>query len=166
MLSKAGYYLRSKDGGDNPDDKKKKMPAKTCGDGSKTKYGAPTGDKEFSIGSITKMRFNDNSMSFEFQVEHFFPNDPMTHFFWITWNEMNTFSQYQVAFWFYLRNNHVGGDAFEAQVPSSTAVRALENSDNMEDDEHEAGSSSSSRPTAGTIVGRGHTVFDSSDEDI
>ena len=117
---------------------KGKLPKKTCGDGSKpttTKYGAPTKDKEFEIGAVTRLAFNDRSKSFEFEVEHFFPNDETTHLYWLTWAEMNSFHQYQVALWFFLRNDHEGGDTFEEQVPSSSAVDAVTNAEDTEDDE-------------------------------
>ena len=137
-MLKSPYHLRPKRGGDDPEDKKGKMPKKTCGGGSKpttTKYGAPTKDKEFEIGAVTRLAFNDRSKSFEFEVEHFFPNDETTHLYWLTWAEMNSFHQYQVALWFYLRNDHEGGDTFEEQVPSSSAVDAVTNAEDTEDDE-------------------------------
>ena len=37
-------------GGEDPNDRKGKLPKKTCGNGSPTTtYGAPTGDKEFNV---------------------------------------------------------------------------------------------------------------------
>ena len=40
-------------GGEDPNDRKGKLPKKTCGNGSPTTtYGAPTGDKEFNVGII------------------------------------------------------------------------------------------------------------------
>ena len=165
-MLKSPYDLRPKRGGDDPEDKKGKMPKKTCGDGSKpttTKYGAPTGNEKFQIGAVVRLAFNSSQFSFgfEFQVEHFFPDDDTVHLFWLTWEEMNSFPQYQNSFWFYLRNNHVGDDTFEEQVPSRAAVALVTNTEEMEEVEEEQ----VPLPTAGSVVGRGHTVFADSDDD-
>ena len=69
-MLKSPYDLRPKRGGDDPEDKKGKMPKKTCGDGSKpttTKYGAPTGNQKFQIGSVIRLAFNSNQKSFGFE---------------------------------------------------------------------------------------------------
>ena len=75
---------------------------------------------------------------------------------------MYSFPQYQNSFWFYLRNDFVGGDTFEEQVPSRAAVALVTNTEEMEEVQEEQ----VPLPTAGSVVGRGHTVFrDDSDND-
>ena len=135
-MLKGAYELRKRDGDDPSDRKAGKLP-KTCGGGAptKSKYGAPLGDEEFEIGHVVRLSFNDRTKSFEFEVEHFFPNDETTHLYWLTWSEMTSFPQYQIAFWFYLRNDHVGGDTFERTTPSSSAVKTVADpADDTEDE--------------------------------
>ena len=135
-MLKGAYELRKRDG-DDPSDRKAGKLAKTCGGGAptKSKYGAPLGDEEFEIGHVVRLSFNDRTKSFEFEVEHFFPNDETTHLYWLTWSEMTSFPQYQIAFWFYLRNDHVGGDTFERTTPSSSAVKTVADpADDTEDE--------------------------------
>ena len=136
-MLKGAYELRKRDDGDDPSDRKAGKLAKTCGGGApaKTKYGAPLGDEEFEIGHVVRLSFNDRTKSFEFEVEHFFPNDETTHLYWLTWSEMTSFPQYQIAFWFYLRNDHVGGEDFERTTPSSSAVKTIADpADDTEDE--------------------------------
>ena len=125
-MLKGAYELRKRDG-DDPSDRNAGKLAKTCGGGAptKTKYGAPLGDEEFEIGHVVRLSFNDRTKSFEFEVEHFFPNDETTHLYWLTWSAMTSFPQYQIAFWFYLRNDHTGGEEFERTTPSSSAVKTV-----------------------------------------
>ena len=129
------YNLR-RDTGEDPNDRKKKMPKKTCHDGDNTgRYGVPkSGIKH--IGQITRISFNDRSKQFEFEVEHFLEGDDedQVHLFWLTWAEMTNYYQYQVALWFYLRNDIPNGEDFENQVPSSTAIRAIEAEEETEDE--------------------------------
>ena len=135
-MLKGAYELRKRDGDDPSDRKAGKLP-KTCGGGAptKSKYGAPLGDEEFEIGHVVRLSFNDRTKSFEFEVEHFFPNDETTHLYWLTWSEMTSFPQYQIAFWFYLRNDHTGGEEFERTTPSSSAVKTVANpADDTEDE--------------------------------
>ena len=135
-MLKGAYELRKRDG-DDPSDRKAGKLAKTCGGGAptKSKYGAPLGDEEFEIGHVVRLSFNDRTKSFEFEVEHFFPDDETTHLYWLTWSEMTSFPQYQIAFWFYLRNDHVGGDTFERTTPSSSAVKTVADpADDTEDE--------------------------------
>ena len=48
---------------------------------------------------------------------------------------MTSFPQYQIAFWFYLRNDHVGGNTFERTTPSSSAVKTVADpADDTEDE--------------------------------
>ena len=83
-MLKGAYELRKRDGDDPSEKKAGKLP-KTCGGGapakSKSKYGAPLGDEEFEIGHVVRLAFNDRTKSFEFEVEHFFPNDEKTHLY-------------------------------------------------------------------------------------
>ena len=135
-MLKGAYELRKRDG-DDPSDRKAGKLAKTCGGGAptKSKYGAPLGDEEFEIGHVVRLSFNDRTKSFEFEVEHFFPNDETTHLYWLTWSEMTSFPQYQIAFWFYLRNDHTGGEEFERTTPSSSAVKTVADpADDTEDE--------------------------------
>ena len=142
-------------GGDDPNDRKGKLPKKTCGNGSPTTtYGAPTADKEFNVIRVSRLFFNDRRKSFEFEVELELIADPEnTHAYWLTWEEMNSFPQYQIALWFYLRDyvtTWASAD-FEEFVPSSSAVRAVE------EEEEETGGSSLRR--AGSVCAKGHTRF-------
>ena len=135
-MLKGAYELRKRDG-DDPSDRKAGKLAKTCGGGAatKSKYGAPLGDEEFEIGHVVRLSFNDRTKSFEFEVEHFFPDDETTHLYWLTWSEMTSFPQYQIAFWFYLRNDHTGGEEFERTTPSSSAVKTVADpADDTEDE--------------------------------
>lgn len=71
--------------------------------------------------------------------------------------QMNSFPQYQIALWFYLRDyvtTWASAD-FEEFVPSSSAVRAVEA------EEEETGVPSLRR--AGSVCGKGHTRFTDSD---
>ena len=142
-------------GGEDPNDRKGKLPKKTCGNGSPTTtYGAPTGDKEFNVIRVSRLFFNDRTKSFEFEVELELLADPEnTHAYWLTWEEMNSFPQYQIALWFYLRDyvtTWASAD-FEEFVPSSSAVRAIEA------EEEQTGASSLRR--AGSVCSKGHTRF-------
>ena len=142
-------------GGEDPNDRKGKLPKKTCGNGSPTTtYGAPTADKEFNVIRVSRLFFNDRTKSFEFEVELELLADPEnTHAYWLTWEEMNSFPQYQIALWFYLRDyvtTWASAD-FEDFVPSSSAVRAVE------EEEEETGGPSLRR--AGSVCAKGHTRF-------
>ena len=142
-------------GGEDPNDRKGKLPKKTCGNGSPTTtYGAPTGDKEFNVIRVSRLFFNDRTKSFEFEVELELLADPEnTHAYWLTWEEMNSFPQYQIALWFYLRDyvtTWASAD-FEEFVPSSSAVRAVQ------EEEEETGGPSLRR--AGSVCAKGHTRF-------
>ena len=142
-------------GGEDPNDRKGKLPKKTCGNGSPTTtYGAPTADKEFNVIRVSRLFFNDRTKSFEFEVElELFADPENTHAYWLTWEEMNSFPQYQIALWFYLRDyvtTWASAD-FEEFVPSSSAVRAVE------EEEEETGGSSLRR--AGSVCAKGHTRF-------
>ena len=47
-------------GGEDPNDRKGKLPKKTCGNGSPTTtYGAPTADEEFNVLRVSRLFFND-----------------------------------------------------------------------------------------------------------
>ena len=129
-IKKLNY--KSLGGADDPEDNNFNLP-KTCGDGTKTTYGAPMGDEEFEIGHVVNLAFNDRTKSFEFEVEHFYPNDETTHLYWVTWYEMNTFPQYQISLWFYLRNTitQMSPDGFETTFPSSSAAALVR--DEMEE---------------------------------
>jgi len=142
-------------GGEDPNDRNGKLPKKTCGNGSPTTtYGAPTADKEFNVIRVSRLFFNDRRKSFEFEVELELLADPEnTHAYWLTWEEMNSFPQYQIALWFYLRDyvtTWASAD-FEEFVPSSSAVRAVE------EEEEETGGPSLRR--AGSVCAKGHTRF-------
>ena len=142
-------------GGEDPPDRKGKLPKKTCGNGCPTTtYGAPTGDKEFNVIRVSRLFFNDRTKSFEFEVELEILADPgNTHAYWLTWEEMNSFPQYQIALWFYLRDyvtTWASAD-FEEFVPSSSAVRAVQ------EEEEETGVPSLRR--AGSVCAKGHTRF-------
>ena len=135
-MLKGAYELRKRDG-DDPSDRKAGKLAKTCGGGAptKSKYGAPLGDEEFEIGHVVRLSFNDRTKSFEFEVEHCCPDDETTHLYGLTWSEMTSFPQYQIAFWFYLRNDHAGGEEFERTTPSSSAVKTVADpADDTEDE--------------------------------
>ena len=82
-MLKGAYELRKRDDGDDPSERKAGKLTKTCGGGAptKSKYGAPLGDEEFEIGHVVRLSFNDRTKSFEFEVEHFFPNDETTHLY-------------------------------------------------------------------------------------
>ena len=140
-------------GGEDPNDRKGKLPKKTCGSPTTT-YGAPTGDKEFNVIRVSRLFFNDRTKSFEFEVELELLADPgNTHAYWLTWEEMNSFPQYQIALWFYLRDyvtTWASAD-FEEFVPSSSAVRAVQ------EEEEETGVPSLRR--AGSVCAKGHTRF-------
>ena len=136
-------------------ERKGKLPKKTCGKGSPTTtYGAPTADKEFNVIRVSRLFFNDRTKSFEFEVElELFADPENTHAYWLTWEEMNSFPQYQIALWFYLRDyvtTWASAD-FEEFVPSSSAVRAVQ------EEEEETGVPSLRR--AGSVCAKGHTRF-------
>ena len=142
-------------GGEDPNDRKGKLPKKTCGKGSPTTtYGAPTTDKEFNVIRVSRLFFNDRTKSFEFEVElELLADSENTHAYWLTWEEMNSFPQYQIALWFYLRDyvtTWASAD-FEEFVPSSSAVRAIEA------EEEQTGAPSLRR--AGSLCSKGHTRF-------
>jgi hypothetical protein len=111
---------------------------------------------------VSRLSFNDRTKSFEFEVELELLADPQnTHAYWLTWEEMNSFPQYQIALWFYLRDyvtTWASAD-FEEFVPSSSAVRAVEA-------EEATASSSTPLRRAGSVCAKGHTKFvDESDSD-
>ena len=81
------------------------MPRKSIKPPKTTKYGAPTVDGGFSVIKMTQMRFNDDSKSFEFEFE--LEIEGVLQCFWLTWEEANTFPQYQICFWFYIRDTIV-----------------------------------------------------------
>ena len=122
----------------------------------KTTYGAPTVDGGFSVIKMTDMRFNDDEKSFEFEVE--LEIDGVSKCFWLTWEEANTFPQYQICFWFYIRDTMTYWEAEDVEdfLPSTTIE------DVMEDEE--TGVPKLRR--AGSVVGQGHTKFVDSDEEI
>ena len=103
---------------------------------------------------VSRLFFNDRTKSFEFEVELELIADPEnTHAYWLTWEEMNSFPQYQIALWFYLRDyvtTWASAD-FEEFVPSSSAVRAVQ------EEEEETGVPSLRR--AGSVCAKGHTRF-------
>ena len=123
------------------------MPRKSV----KTTYGAPTADNGFSVIKMTDMRFNDRAKSFEFEVE--LEIDGVLKCFWLTWEEMNTFPQYQICFWFYIRDTITTWHANDVEdfLPSTTIE------DVMEEDEEEAGVPALRR--AGSVCSKGHTRF-------
>jgi len=123
------------------------MPRKSV----KTTYGAPTADNGFSVIKMTDMRFNDDEKSFEFEVE--LEIDGVLKCFWLTWEEMNTFPQYQICFWFYIRDTITTWHANDVEdfLPSTTIE------DVMEEDEEEAGVPALRR--AGSVCSKGHTRF-------
>ena len=102
---------------------------------------------------VSRLFFNDRRKSFEFEVELELLADPEnTHAYWLTWEEMNSFPQYQIALWFYLRDyvtTWASAD-FEEFVPSSSAVRAVE------EEEEETGVP---LRRAGSVCGKGRTRF-------
>ena len=97
-----------------------------------TKYGAPTVDGGFSVIKMTQLRFNDDSKSFEFEFQ--LEVEGVLQCFWLTWEEANTFPQYQTCFWFYIRDTITTWHANDVEdfLPSTTIE------DLMEEDE-EAG---------------------------
>ena len=107
---------------------------------------------------VSQLSFNDRTKSFEFKVElELIADRENTHAYWLTWEEMNSFPQYQIALWFYLRDyvtTWASAD-FEEFVPSSSAVRAVEA------EEEETGVPSLRR--AGSVCGKGHTRFTDTD---
>ena len=121
-----------------------------------TTYGAPTVDGGFSVIKMTQMRFNDDSKSFEFEFE--LEIEGVLQCFWLTWEEANTFPQYQICFWFYIRDTMTYWEAEDVEdfLPSTTIE------DVMEDEE--TGVPSLRR--AGSVCGKGHTKFVDSDEEI
>ena len=124
----------------------------------KTKYGAPTVDNGFSVIKMTDMRFNDDEKSFEFEVE--LETDGVSKCFWLTWEEMNTFPQYQICFWFYIRDTITYWEAEDGEdfLPSTTIE------DVMEEDDEEPGVPKLRR--AGSLVGKGLVKFVDSDDDV
>ena len=126
-----------------------------------TKYGAPTADNGFSVIKMTDMRFNDDEKSFEFEVE--LEIDGVSKCFWLTWEEMNTFPQYQICFWFYIRDTITYWEAEDVEdfLPSTTIEDVME-----EDSDEEAGVPKLQLRRAGSIVGKGLVKFVDSDEEI
>ena len=123
----------------------------------KTTYGAPTADNGFSVTKMTDMRFNDDSKSFEFEFE--LEVEGVLQCFWLTWEEANTFPQYQICFWFYIRDTMTYWEAEDVEdlLPSTTIEDVME-------DEEETGVPALRR--AGSVVGKGHVKFVDSDEDV
>jgi len=121
-----------------------------------TKYGAPTVDGGFSVIKMTDMRFDEESKSFQFEFE--LEVEGVVQCFWLTWEEANTFPQYQTCFWFYIRDTITTWHANDVEdfLPSTTIA------DLMEEDE-EAGVPALRR--AGSVCSKGHTVFVDSDSD-
>ena len=66
-----------------------------------TTYGAPTVEGALSVTKMTEMRFNDETKSFEFEYE--IEVEGVLQTFWLTWEEANSFPQFQTCFWFYIR---------------------------------------------------------------
>ena len=121
-----------------------------------TTYGAPTVDNGFSVIKMTQMRFNDDTQSFEFEVE--LEVEGVASLYWLTWEEMNSFPQYQICLWFYIRDTITTWHANDVEdfIPSSTIE------DVMEEDE-ETGVPSIRR--AGSVCSKGHTRFVDDDEE-
>ena len=121
-----------------------------------TKYGAPTVDGGFSVIKMTDMRFDDDDKSFQFEFQ--LEVEGVLQCFWLTWEEANTFPQYQTCFWFYIRDTITTWHANDVEdfLPSTTIE------DLMEEDE-EAGVPALRR--AGSVCSKGHTVFVDSDSD-
>ena len=115
-----------------------------------TTYGAPTVDGGFSVIKMTGMRFDDDSKSFEleFQLEV----EGVLQCFWLTWEEANTFPQYQTCFWFYIRDTITTWHANDVEdfLPSTTI-------DDLMEEEEETGVPALRR--AGSVCGKGHTRF-------
>ena len=135
----------------------RKMPRKAV---KTTTYGAPTVDNGFSVIKMTDMRFDDDSKSFEFEFQLEIDGDLQC--FWLTWEEANTFPQYQTCFWFYIRDTITTWHANDVEdfLPSTTIDDLME--------EEETGVPALRR--AGSVCGKGHTRFtdssSSSEEEV
>ena len=91
-----------------------------------TKYGAPTVDGGFSVIKMTQLRFNDDSKSFDFEFQ--LEVEGVLQCFWLTWEEANTFPQYQTCFWFYIRDTITTWHANDVEdfLPSTTIDELME----------------------------------------
>ena len=105
---------------------------------------------------MTQIRFNDDTVSFEFEFE--LEVEGVVQRFWLTWEEANTFPQYQTCFWFYIRDTITTWHANDVEdfIPSTTIE------DLMEEDE-ETGVPALRR--ADSVCSKGHTVFVDSDSE-
>ena len=121
-----------------------------------TKYGAPTVDGGFSVIKMTDMRFDDEAKSFEFEVQ--LEVEGVLQCFWLTWEEANTFPQYQTCFWFYIRDTITTWHANDVEdfLPSTTIAELMEE----EEEEEETGVP---LRRAGEVCGKGHTRFRNED---
>ena len=121
-----------------------------------TKYGAPTVDGGFSVIKMTDMRFDDEAKSFEFEVQ--LEVEGVLQCFWLTWEEANTFPQYQTCLWFYIRDTITTWHANDVEdfLPSTTIEELMEE----EEEEEETGVP---LRRAGSVCGKGHTRFTDSD---
>ena len=124
-----------------------------------TTYGAPTVDGGFSVIKMTDMRFNDDSKSFEFEVQ--LEVEGVLQCFWLTWEEANTFPQYQTCFWFYIRDTITTWHANDVEdfLPSTTIEELMEE----EEEEEEEEETGVPLRTAGEVCGKGHTRFRNED---
>ena len=122
-----------------------------------TKYGAPTVDGGFSVIKMTQLRFNDDSKSFDFEFE--LEVEGVLQCFWLTWEEANTFPQYQTCFWFYIRDTITTWHANDVEdfLPSTT-IEEL-----MEEEEEEEEETGVPLRRAGSVCGKGHTRFRNED---
>jgi hypothetical protein len=107
---------------------------------------------------MTQIRFNDDTVSFEFEFEFELEVEGVVQRFWLTWEEANTFPQYQTCFWFYIRDTITTWHANDVEdfIPSTTIE------DLMEEDE-ETGVPALRR--ADSVCSKGHTVFVDSDSE-
>ena len=130
----------------------RKSPRKSINPPKTTKYGAPTVDGGFSVIKMTQLRFNDDSKSFEFEFQ--LEVEGVLQCFWLTWEEANTFPQYQTYFWFYIRDTITTWHANDVEdfFPSTTI-----DVDDLMEEEEETGVPALRR--AGSVCGKGHTRF-------
>ena len=131
----------------------RKSPRKSINPPKTTKYGAPTVDGGFSVIKMTDMRFDDDEKSFQFEFQ--LEVEGVLQCFWLTWEEANTFPQYQTCFWFYIRDTITTWHANDVEdfLPSTTIEELMEE----EEEEEETGVPALRR--AGSVCGKGHTRF-------
>ena len=124
-----------------------------------TKYGAPTVDGSFSVIKMTDMRFDDDEKSFQFEFQ--LEVEGVLQCFWLTWEEANTFPQYQTCFWFYIRDTITTWHANDVEdfLPSTTIEELMEE----EEEEEEEEETGVPLRTAGEVCGKGHTRFRNED---